>query len=129
MKLLTRPDSARAEALRISAAKTLERLENTERERFPSDTIVDYYGAMHKYLEAYAYERGIRFRGDGAHYELIEFVANEQNLPFTERRFLQELREQRNKIAYEGEEVTSAFLASREHDIKQLIKLVRNAHA
>lgn len=125
MKLSTRPDVARAEALRASANATIERLSTVDQKRFPSDALVDYYGALHKYLEAYAYENGVRFRGDGAHYELIEYVAEERKLPLHEKRFLQELREQRNRVAYEGEEVTYAFLSSRKNDIERLIKKVR----
>lgn len=129
MKVRVREDPIRAQALRASAQATLRKLEQSERHAFPSDTLVDYYSIIHKLFEAFAHEHGTRFRGEGAHYELIEFIADTHSFSLEERRFLQELREQRNRIAYEGEAVSAAFITQNEKRILALLRKVKTISA
>jgi hypothetical protein len=84
-----------------------------------------YYDALRTYAEAYAVERGIRFRGDGAHHELIEYLKETRAITEDERIFLQELRETRNKNTYEGKEVPEEYFERKQFEIERLIKKLK----
>lgn len=107
------PDFAKANSLRESAKITLKKIDLTRKD-FPSDTIVDYYDVIHKLLEAKAYEKGIKFKGEGAHKELINYYS--KNL------FLQTLRKLRNNISYEGFQVPKEQFLNYEKKILKIIK-------
>ena len=116
------PNHERAKALRKMAESQLRRLEETPKQEYPSQTIVDYHDIMHKYCEAIASEEGINFRGERAHEELIDYVARKRTLPEASRRLLQDLRKNRNRVQYEGLAMTADFITNNESRIKNLIK-------
>ena len=66
------PDRQKSEALKKMAKTTLERLQGTEMLKYPSNTLVDYYDAIHELLEALTLRDGIKIKGEGAHRELID---------------------------------------------------------
>ena len=49
-------------------------------------------------MESLLYLEGIKMKGEGAHYETIEYVCKEHNLGEASRVFLQDMREYRNRI-------------------------------
>ncbi len=115
-------DKEKAKALRKMAKITLERLEKTNIEKYPSNTLVDYYDIIHKLLEATTLQEGTKIKGEGAHKELIDYCA--KKIPLTEqtRQFLQRLRDYRNRIAYEGFMVRAEFIKTNNKEIKKIIK-------
>ncbi len=116
------PDNQRAASLKDGARITLERLKETTIEKYPSNTLVDYYDSVHKLLEAFALVHGIKIKGDGAHQELIEYASKE--IPFDEstRIFLQQLREYRNRISYEGFTIGLDYI---EKNQKRILEIIR----
>ena len=96
------PDKQKAEALSKIAEITLERLEEIELIKYPSNTLNDYYDVIHKLIEAITLTMGIKFKGEGAHQELIDYVSKTCSLGEQTRQFLQEMRDYRNRISYEG---------------------------
>ena len=46
------PDKQKSESLKEMAGTTIERLHKTDMEKYPSNTLVDYYDAIHKLMEA-----------------------------------------------------------------------------
>ena len=86
------PDRQKADALREMAQTSLRRLDEIPSERYPSNTLTDYYEITHKLLEAATLIRGVKTSGEGAHRELINWVAKDNRLDEHTRLFLQQLR-------------------------------------
>lgn len=95
-------DKQKAKSLRNMARITLKRLNKTNIEEYPSNTLVDYYDIIHKLMEAFTLEKGIKIKGDGAHIELINYMSKILILSESDRQFLQQIRDYRNRISYEG---------------------------
>ena len=115
------PDVNKAKALIKMAKITLERLKKTDLEAYPSNTLVDYYDIIHKLLEAETLQRGVKIKGERAHQELIDYCAKELSLSEQTRQFLQQLRDYRNRISYEGFMVTPGFINANNQKIKTII--------
>ncbi|HIH37707.1 hypothetical protein J4460_07840 [Candidatus Woesearchaeota archaeon] len=59
MKILIKPDKQKAKALQKMAEITLQRLKELDPEKYPSNTLTDYYDVLHKLMDAIALlERG-----------------------------------------------------------------------
>lgn len=117
-----RPDKQKAQSLKEMAEITLERLKETNTEKYPSNTLVDYYDIIHKLIEALITNQGIRIKGEGAHQELIDYVMNAYSFPEQTRQFLQQMRDYRNRISYEGFMVPKNYIILNGTKIKGLIK-------
>ena len=115
------PDLQKANALVAMAKVTLERLKETDRYKYPTNTVTDYYDSIHKLLESFAYRDGVKTRGDGAHQVLIDFICQKYQLGESIRIFLQDLREYRNRISYEGFTLSEHYLREHEKKIEQII--------
>src|SRR3989338_7765731 len=122
MKVKITPDKQKAKALINMAQITLERLDKTEKEKYPSNTLCDYYDSIHKILDDIALCDGIKIKGEGAHQELIEYVKKEEYVDEKTRIFLQEMREYRNSITYEGFSITTTYIQQHTQTIKNTIK-------
>lgn len=124
------PDKQKAQALIKMAQITLERLEKTDVETYPSNTLADYYDIIHKLLEATTLQKGVKIKGEGAHQELIDYVAKEHKMNEQTRQFLQQLRDYRNRISYEGFIITQNFIHINRQRIRIIInKLFENVNA
>src|SRR3989338_5582348 len=95
-------DQQKSESLKRMAEITLERLGNTDMGKYPSNTLLDYYDTAHKLMEALILKEGIKIKGEGAHQELIDYVARQRKIDEQMRQFLQQMRDYRNQISYEG---------------------------
>ena len=51
----------------LMAYKVLERIEETDKHRFPSQITRDYYEIVHQLAESLACLNGLKFDGHGAH--------------------------------------------------------------
>lgn len=118
MRINSSPDKSKADSLRKMAETTLKRLKETVMEKYPSNTLVDYYDIIHKLMEAITSEEGIKFSGEGAHHELITFICNKLRL---NEEFLQQLREYRNRISYEGFFIQPAYIRKNKDRIEKVI--------
>jgi len=121
-----RPDKSKSRSLKIMAEITLERLENTEREKYPTNTLNDYYDAIHKLMEALSMLNGIKIKGEGAHQELIDYIAKQYNFDEQTRQFLQQMRDYRNRISYEGFMIHKNYIILNQEKIKNIIKKLFN---
>jgi uncharacterized coiled-coil DUF342 family protein len=115
------PDKQKAHSLQVMAEITLQRLAETNTAKYPSNTLIDYYDAIHKLLEALAVGNGIKTKGDGAHQELIDYAAKQYSFSEQIRQFLQQMRDYRNRISYEGFTVPTNYILLNESRIKQII--------
>ena len=75
MKIDIIPDKEKAKSLLKMAKITFERLNEINKEKYPSNTLIDYYDIIHKLFEAISNANGIKFKRDGAHQQLIDYIA------------------------------------------------------
>ena len=117
-----KPDKQKSESLRKMAEITLERLNHTDMERYPSNTLSDYYDVVHKLIEALTVREGIKVKGEGAHQELIDYVAKQKKIDEQMRQFLQQMRDYRNRISYEGFMIHKNYIELNKAIIREIIK-------
>ncbi len=122
MILKGQPDFQKAEALKKMAEITMERLKEIDHLKYPSNTLVDYYDVIHKLIEALTLKEGLKIKGEGAHQELIDYIAKKYSLEEQTRLFLQQMRDYRNRISYEGFMVSKNYILLNEKKIKEIIK-------
>ncbi|GEM_PF-594825 len=115
------PDKQKSESLKKMAEITLQRLEKTDMEKYPSNTLLDYYDVIHKLMEALTLKEGIKIKGDGAHQELIDYISKQHNFDEQTRQFLQQMRDYRNLISYEGFMVHNNFIVLNKEKITKII--------
>jgi len=116
-----KPDKKKAESLIKMARITLERLNKTDMEKYPSNTLLDYYDVVHELMEALTIKEGIKIKGEGAHQELIDYVAGQNKISEQMRQFLQLMRDYRNRISYEGFMVHKNYIRLNKELIKEII--------
>lgn len=117
-----KPDKQKSASLKKMAEITLERLSKTEVEVYPSNTLLDFYDAIHKLIEALTLEEGIKIRGEGAHQKLIDYIAKQNKIDEQTRQFLQQMREYRNRISYEGLMIHQNYISLNKKKIQEIIK-------
>ena len=122
MIIRIKPDRQKSESLRKMAKITLERLSKTEMDKYPSNTLLDYYDAIHKLMDAFTIKNGIKIKGDGAHKETIEYLFKEHKIDEQTRHFLQQMREYRNQISYEGFTIPKNYIILNREKILEIIK-------
>jgi hypothetical protein len=126
MIIKIQPDFQKAKSLEQSAELKLERLNKTDKEKYPADTLKDYYDIIHKLMEAITLSKGIKTKGDGAHQELIDYIAKEYTLGEKTRIFLQQIRDYRNRISYEGFNVTVDYIETNNEEITRIISALKS---
>jgi hypothetical protein len=115
------PDMQKVSALRKMAQITLERVEETDIIKYASNVLNDYYDIIHKLSEAVSLINGVKIKGDGAHQELIDFVCKKLKINDGKRIFLQQMRDYRNRIAYEGFIVNKNYISLNKGKINEII--------
>lgn len=122
MKLFVEQDQQKSNAIALMAKITLNRLQETNTEKYPANTLIDYYCIIHKLIEAKTYRAGIKFSGEGAHKQLIHFAYKSKYICEQEHQFLQEMRNLRNRIAYEGFNLNKIYFKNNQKRIDLIIK-------
>lgn len=128
MKIKISIESQKASMLMRMADMTLKRLKETDTKKYPSNTLTDYYDIIHKILEAISLSDGVKIKGEGAHKELIDYVSESHGLNTSEKIFLQELREYRNRISYEGFMVTTDYIFMNKTKIEDIICKIKKIY-
>ena len=121
MQLNISPDKNKAQSLVEMAKITLQRLKETDEEKYPSNTLTDYYDCIHKIMEALAFLEGIKIKGEGSHQELIDYTCGKYQFEESIRIFTQEIRNNRNRISYEGFMVHSNYIKNNMKRIEFII--------
>ena len=109
------------------ATKTLEWLETMDGRSFPSQYVREIYETIHLLMESLASIEGIKFDGEGAHAKLIMWSSDTVRLTRIEKTTLQQLRRFRNKLSYEGEEVTYDYVQRNQKIFTGIIKKLFSA--
>lgn len=92
------PDLQKASSLKQTAMITYQRLSEIDKEKYPSNTLTDYYEIIRKLMESLNSIEGIKFSGEGAQYEVIEHTCKSYGIKSLYREFLQAMRDYRNRI-------------------------------
>ena len=121
MQLKISPDKEKAVALAKMAKITLARLKETDEEKYPSNTLTDYYDAIHKLMEALAFLEGVKIKGEGAHQELIDYICKKHGFEESARIFIQEMRDYRNRISYEGFMANPTHITANKEKIESIV--------
>lgn len=122
MRIKIQIDKQRAKYLLQNAKLSIERLEETNKEKYPTHTIIDYYTIIQYILESYCYKEGIGIEGEGKHKELIKIAKEEKLINSKEEIFLQQLRDFRNRIHYEGLVIKKEYIEYHEEKINSIIR-------
>jgi len=83
---------------------------------------LDFYDAIHKLLEALTLSLGVKVKGEGAHQELIDYLASQKKIDEQMRQFLQQMRDYRNRISYEGFMISENYISLNRELIERIIK-------
>ena len=126
MIIKIRSNKQKSESLKKMAEITLERLGNTNIEKYPSNTILDYYDIIHKLMEAITLKEGVKVKGEGAHQELIDYTAEKKIISEHMRQFLQRIRDYRNRISYEGFMIDKNYISLNKEMIRKIIEHLFN---
>ena len=126
MIIKIRLDKQKSNSLRKMAEITLERLNKTDIKKYPANALTDYYDVIHKLMEALGLINGIKAKGEGAHQELINYISKQYNFDEQTRQFLQQMRNYRNRISYEGFMIHKNYFALNQEKIKKIIKKLFN---
>ena len=124
MIINTTPDKAKAKSLTKMATITLERLKETDKEKYPSNTLTDYYDIIRKLMEALNALDGVKIKGEGTHFQIIDYVCDQYKIHISTKQFIQDLRDYRNRISYEGFNVKESFIESNSSKIEKIISLL-----
>lgn len=117
-------DKQKAISLKKMAETTLKRIKDTDIDKYASNALKDYYDALHELMDAIAALDGMKFSGEGAHEKLINNIASLYNLPEKDRIFLQELRNLRNRITYEGLFIEPDYVRKNAARIESLMQML-----
>ncbi|MFW6142340.1 MAG: hypothetical protein ACOC53_07260 [Candidatus Saliniplasma sp.] len=121
-----RPDPDKASALVKMSDKILERVRETDEDRFPSQVLRDYYDVLRQLMEAIACLNGVKSQGLGAHQQLIDWLVDEYNLSEGKRQFLHQIRRHRNRFEYEGYFVNKEYIVRNKPKIDEIIVLLKD---
>ena len=64
----------------------------------------------------------VKAKGEGTHQELIDYVSKAKGLDEQTRLFLQQMRDYRNRIAYEGFAISKNYIVTNKERIESLIR-------
>jgi hypothetical protein len=100
---------------------SLQRLKESNQNKYPSNTLIDYYDIIHKLMESLSLSIGLKATGLGAHKELIDLISEKYSFDNESKIFLQELRDYRNRISYEGFNINKNYLISNNKLLEKII--------
>lgn len=115
-------DKQKAKALQHVAKQTFKRLSQTNITTYPTNTVIDYYDIIRKLIEAICCLKGVKFDGEGSHKQSINYIYKINIISENERLFLQNLRDYRNRINYEGFFVNKEYVEENKKRIEKIIK-------
>lgn len=120
------PNAERAKHILKIAEITIKRLEIVNSKEFITLTTKDYYDAIKELMTAVALLDGYKTRGEGAHKILIEYIFMKyKEFKTHEMVVINDMREKRNKIYYEGLFVPEDYLEKRMEEINSVIKKIK----
>ncbi len=116
------PDKEQAKSMLRMAKITCEMIKGIDAKRFPSNVVVEYYNVIRQLMAAIALLDGLKTKGEGAHVQLIEYInGHYKEITGYEIELISELRENRNRIEYDGFFVQEEYVQRKTGDIITVI--------
>lgn len=116
------PDRQKARSIMKMVDATLEMTGTIDAGRYPSNVLKEYYDILRELIAVIALLDGYKTQGEGAHKKLIEYLAEHYpEFKGHEIALIDDLRDARNRIAYNGFFITEDYLARKKKDILDVI--------
>jgi len=120
------PNKEKAKSILKMVETTLEMIKNIDIDNFPSNLTKEYYEVIRELLSVVLLLDGYKTYGEGAHKKLIDYLkANYKEFTQYEISLIDNLRNTRNKIAYDGFFVETDYIKRKEEDISAIIKKLK----
>lgn len=128
MKIITiTPDKNKVVSILRMSELTLEMVKTIDIERFPTNIIKEYYEIIREMISVIILLDGFKIIGDKAHKGMIDYLERSyKEFSKKEMIFVDELRELRNKIAYNGFFVRKEFVYQRLEMINTVIHKLKS---
>ncbi|HLC55142.1 MAG TPA: hypothetical protein VJJ75_01260, partial [Candidatus Nanoarchaeia archaeon] len=107
---------------------TLEMVKGIDKSQFPSQVTKDYYDIIRELMSILLLLDGWKTQGEGAHRNIIRYIEKVYKSELTrfEISVIDELREIRNQVAYDGFFVKESYLDGRLKNILMIIERLQN---
>jgi hypothetical protein len=120
------PNKEKARSILKMVEKTLEMIDNLDIDKFPSNITKEYYEVIRELLSIVLLLDGYKTYGEGAHKKLIDYLeSNYKKFSTYEISLIENLRNTRNKIAYDGFFVEKDYIERKKKDIDLIIKKLK----
>jgi len=116
------PNKEKAKSILKMVETTIEMINNLDVDKFSSNITKEYYEVIRELLSIVLLLDGYKTYGEGAHKKLIEYVKkNYKEFSKYEISLIDNLRNTRNKIAYDGFFVEKDYIERKKKDIEIII--------
>lgn len=120
------PNKEKAKSILKMVETTIEMINNLDTDKFPSNITKEYYEVIRELLSIVLLLDGYKTYGEGAHKRLIEYAEkNYREFSKYEISLIDNLRNTRNKIAYDGFFVEKDYIERKKKDIEAIIRKLK----
>ena len=120
------PNKEKAKSILKMVETTIEMINNLSTDKFPSNITKEYYEVIRELLSIVLLLDGYKTYGERAHKKLIEYVEkNYKEFSKYEISLIDNLRNTRNKIAYDGFFIEKDYIERKKKDIEIIIKKLK----
>ena len=117
------PDKEKAKSMLKMIETTSEMIKTIDAKKFASNVLKEYYDVIRELMAVVVLMDGYKTHGEGAHKKLIEYLAKTYpEFAEYEISLIDELRNMRNRIAYDGFFVDEDYIERKMSDILGLIE-------
>lgn len=121
------PNKEKAGSILRMVETTLDMIKNINLNRFASNVTKEYYESVRELMSIILLLDGYKTYGEGAHKRLIEYIEkNYKEFNDYEIDLIDNLRNTRNKIAYDGFFVKKEYIEQKIEDIENIIKKLKD---
>jgi len=127
MKIITiTPDKNKALSILKMAELTIDMIKTIDVEKFATNITKEYYEVIRELISVIVLLDGFKIVGEKAHKAMIDYL-EEGYKQFTKKEIMliNELRDLRNRIAYNGFFVKKEFISNKLQTINQIIKKLK----
>ena len=118
------PNKEKAKSILKMVETTLEMVKNIDINKFPSNLTKEYYDIIRELLSVILLLDGYKTYGEGAHKKLIDYLnMNYKEFNRSEIYLIDDLRNTRNKITYDGFFVDKNYIERKIRTIEIIEKL------
>lgn len=121
------PNKEKASSMIRMVEITLNRIKDTDLNKYPSNITKDYYDTIRELIGIVLLLDGYKLYGEGAHKRQIDYLKDNYKLfKEYEINLIDELREKRNKISYDGFFVDREYVSDRINYIGKIISKLKD---